>query len=63
MFLNTQLNENGNIFSNRTVYDLINGYSDFLTQIIEQNQPGSLKDGKFSLLNGVYLCNSKWTIN
>ena len=51
--LNVQLNTNTNVFINRTVYDLLDGYTDFLTQTIEQFQPGSLKDSKFSLLSGV----------
>lgn len=51
--LKYQLNENVNVFSNRTVYELISGYSDFLIDFISQRQPDSFKDGKFSLLNGV----------
>jgi len=51
--LNLQLNTNTNIFINLTVSDLINGYTDFLIETINQYKPGVLADGKFSLLNGV----------
>jgi hypothetical protein len=55
--LNLQLNENTNVFINLTVSDLINGYSDFLIETINQYKPGLLTGGKFSLLNGVTTLN------
>jgi hypothetical protein len=43
------------LFENRTVADLIEGYTDFITDVIKQQAPGILKGGKFSLLNGVFI--------
>jgi hypothetical protein len=43
------------LFENRTVADLIEGYTDFITDVIKQQAPGLLKGGKFSLLNGVFI--------
>ena len=45
--------QNVSSFEKRTVADLIQGYTDPVTNIINARVPGILKGGKFSLLNGV----------
>ena len=43
---------NTQLFVNRTIGELIAGYSDPLLSLVNTFSPGLLKDGKFSLLNG-----------
>ena len=52
--LNLQLNSIASVFFNLTVNDLINGYTDPTTELIEKNQPGSIyKSDKFHFLTAV----------
>ena len=47
------LKNNVTIFSNRSAYDLVSGYQDFVTETISKRKPGFLRNDTFSLLNGV----------
>jgi hypothetical protein len=43
-----------NVFVNISVSDLVNGYTDSTTRLIEQNRPGSIyTNGKFHLFTAV----------
>ena len=54
MILNLMLSSSKvTLFEERTVSDLISGYSDFLIKLIDSKKPGLFKNGNFSLLNGV----------
>ena len=45
--------QNTQLFVNRTVGELVSGYTDPLLSVANAFAPGLLKDAKFSLLNGV----------
>jgi hypothetical protein len=54
--INNKIKENNvSIFSNRSVSDLVNGYTDTLIELISGVKPGLLKNNTFSLLNGVFI--------
>ena len=52
--LNTGLSfSNEKVFSKRSVSDLVEGYTDFVVDLIVMRRPNIFRNGKFNLLNGV----------